>query len=71
MSTSLVDNTARYLSPAEAAELLGVKRETIYRHIRRGKLPAVRLGRSLRIPEAELRTTLEAARTGPTGEAAT
>ena len=69
MSTSLVENAPRYLSPAEAAELFGVKRETIYRQLRRGAWPAVRVGGSVRIPEAELRATLEATRTGPSGKA--
>jgi excisionase family DNA binding protein len=50
MSTNLVENELRYLSPAEAAELLGVKRETICRHIRGGTLPAVRVGGAIRIP---------------------
>lgn len=71
MSINLVEKAPRYLSPGEAAELVGVQRETIYRHVRRGILPAVRLGRSIRIPEAELRATLEATHTGPTGQAAT
>lgn len=71
MSTRLVENMTRYLSPAEAAELFGVKRETIYRHIRRGLLPAVRLGGSIRIPADALTAALEGTRTGPTGKAAT
>jgi excisionase family DNA binding protein len=60
-----VENAPRYLCLAEAAELVGVKRATIYRQIRRGALPAARVGGSIRIPEAELRATLEATRTGP------
>ena len=70
MSTSLVEKAPRYLSPGEAAELVGVQRETIYRHVRR-LLPAVRLGRSIRIPEGELRATLDATHTGPTGKPGT
>ena len=69
MSASLVENAPQYPSPAEAAELFGVKRETIYRQLRRGAWPAVRVGGSVRIPEAELRATLEATRTGPSGKA--
>lgn len=69
MSASLVENAPQYPSPAEAAELFGVKRETIYRQIRRGAWPAVRVGGSVRIPEAELRATVEGTRTGPSGKA--
>jgi excisionase family DNA binding protein len=57
--------------PPEAAELFGVKRETIYRHVRRGTLPAVRLGGLVRIPADALDAALEASRTGPTGKVAT
>jgi excisionase family DNA binding protein len=71
MSTNVVENAPRYLSPAEAAELFGVQQETIYRHVRHGLLPAVRLGGSIRIPADELGATLEGTRTGPDGKAAT
>ena len=37
------------LSPKEAAERLGVHRETIYRLCARGLLPHVRVGASLRV----------------------
>lgn len=49
----------------------GVKRETIYRYVRSGKLPAVRLGGLVRTPADALTATLEGTRTGPTGKAAT
>lgn len=46
------------LTPAEVARRLGVSRNTIYKRIHLGEIPAVRLasgGRGLlRIPEAEL-----------------
>jgi excisionase family DNA binding protein len=37
------------VSPREAARVLGVNRETIYRMIARGELRAVRVGSALRI----------------------
>jgi len=40
---------ARLVSPREAAALLGVNRETIYRLCSRGDLPHVRIGSVLRI----------------------
>ena len=46
-------------SPAEAAEALGVTRQHIYHLIERGAIRAVKLGRSARIPRAELERLLE------------
>lgn len=39
----------------EAAELVGLGRSKIYELIREGEIPIIRIGRSLRIPAAELR----------------
>ena len=41
--------SGKLLSPRQAAELLGVNRETIYRLCARGALPFVRIGSILRI----------------------
>lgn len=38
-------NEKRAFSPEEIARLVGVSKMTVYREIRRGKLPAVQLGR--------------------------
>ena len=43
-----------YLSPDEASVVLGVGRVTIYRLIRSGALPSVRLGRLIKVPTAQL-----------------
>jgi excisionase family DNA binding protein len=46
---------SEYITPKEAAGLLKVDRQTIYRMIREGRLPAERLGkRGLRIPRGDL-----------------
>lgn len=45
---------ARYLTVAECAELLGVEHKTVRRLIDRGELPALRVGRVLRIDPADL-----------------
>jgi excisionase family DNA binding protein len=37
------------LTPADAAQLANVSRDTIYREIARGELPALRAGHQLRI----------------------
>ena len=44
---------AEYQSVAEIAECVGVDQRTIRRLIKTGGLPAVRLGRSMRIPHSE------------------
>ena len=41
--------SARLVSPREAAALLGVNRETIYRLCSRGELPHFRVGSVLRV----------------------
>lgn len=43
-----------YLSIAETANLLRVSQATIRRAIRHGDLPAVRLGRVIRVPRSAL-----------------
>jgi excisionase family DNA binding protein len=54
--------TAELLTPLEVAELLRVNISTVYRRIREGTLPAVRLGYApqdpLRIPADELHAQL-------------
>jgi len=47
------------LSPADAARLAQVSRDTIYREIERGALPARHVGRQLRIDPADFRDYLE------------
>ena len=44
----------RMLTPSEVAARLRVDRETVYRHIRDGRLRAARIGRSYRVDEAVL-----------------
>ncbi len=42
----------RFLTVAEVADLMRVSAMTVYRMVQSGDLPAVRFGRSYRIPEA-------------------
>ena len=44
----------RLLSVAEAADLLGLPRLTVYRLVHAGDLPSIRFGPVYRIPEAAL-----------------
>jgi len=46
-------------SVTEAAEMLGVSRDTVYRLIARGEIPARRLGRRLVIPVIALERLLD------------
>lgn len=49
-------------SPAEAAEALGLSRATVHNLIRAGEIASTKIGRSRRIPAAELqRIALEGA----------
>lgn len=42
----------RFLTVAEVAELMRVSKMTVYRLVHSGELPAVRFGRSFRVPES-------------------
>ncbi|RPF27429.1 MULTISPECIES: helix-turn-helix domain-containing protein [Georgenia] len=42
----------RFLTVAEVAELMRVSKMTVYRMVHAGELPAVRMGRSFRVPQA-------------------
>lgn len=45
--------------PAEAFAAIGVSRSTGYALLRSGAIPSVRLGRSVRVPVAELRSWVQ------------
>lgn len=49
----------RFMTVNEVAELLRVSRMTVYRMVHAGELPAVRFGRSYRVPEAAVQQLLE------------
>ena len=51
--------TERLLTAGEVADTLRVSTMTIYRLIRRGELPAVRVGRNYRVRAADLDRYLE------------
>lgn len=53
------------LTAAEVADQLRVSTMTIYRLIRRGELPAVRVGRNYRVRETDLDAYLAAQTVGP------
>lgn len=51
---------AQLLTAGEVADLLRVSTMTVYRLIRGGELPAVRVGRSYRVRSVDLDSYLEA-----------
>ena len=55
-------NNDSLLTPEQVAEILQVHVLTVYSYIRRGNLPAVRLGRSYRVVPEDLVSFIEANR---------
>ncbi|MBD7956084.1 helix-turn-helix domain-containing protein [Microbacterium sp. Sa4CUA7] len=49
----------RFLTVAEVADLMRVSKMTVYRLVHAGELPAVRFGRSYRVPESAVRDALQ------------
>ena len=47
--------SARFLTIFEAATILRVSKQTVYRLVRAGDIEAIRVGRSFRIPERAVR----------------
>ena len=56
MANDLSD--VRFLTVAEVAEMMRVSNMTVYRLVHSGDLPAVRFGRSFRIPESAVVTAI-------------
>ncbi|MGO9197079.1 MAG: helix-turn-helix domain-containing protein [Acidimicrobiales bacterium] len=55
----------RWMSTAEVAQYLGVNTRTLYRMIDEGDLPAYKLGRVIRLQEADVVAFVERARIPP------
>jgi len=49
----------RFLTVAEVAEMMRVSSMTVYRLVHAGELPAVRFGRSYRIPESAVAAVVQ------------
>ncbi|MFB9905189.1 helix-turn-helix domain-containing protein [Allokutzneria oryzae] len=49
----------QFLTVAEVADIMRVSKMTVYRLVHSGELPAVRVGRSFRVPENEVHAYLE------------
>jgi putative molybdopterin biosynthesis protein len=60
MSQTLTpEDTGTMLSPADVARLANVSRKTVYREVGRGALPALHIGRQLRIDPADFARYLD------------
>jgi len=49
----------RFLTVAEVAELMRVSKMTVYRLVHSGDLPAVRFGRSYRVPQSAVTAAMQ------------
>lgn len=49
----------RFLTVAEVADMMRVSTMTVYRMVHAGDLPAIRFGRSFRIPESAVAKAIE------------
>ena len=52
-------SAVRFLTVAEVAEMMRVSNMTVYRLVHSGDLPAIRFGRSFRIPESAVETLIQ------------
>ena len=51
----------RFLTVSEVADVMRVSKMTVYRLVHSGELPAVRFGRSYRVPESAVQQVLNSA----------
>jgi excisionase family DNA binding protein len=52
-------SSVQFLTVAEVAKMMRVSKMTVYRLVHSGDLPAVRVGKSFRVPEQDVHTYLE------------
>ncbi len=50
----------RFMTVAEVADLMRVSKMTVYRLIQKGDIPAIRVGKSFRVPEVAVRQLIDA-----------
>ncbi|MBC7441002.1 MAG: helix-turn-helix domain-containing protein [Ramlibacter sp.] len=49
----------RFLTVAEVADMMRVSKMTVYRLVHSGELPAIRFGRSFRVPQSAVAAAIE------------
>ena len=57
MAQGLAD--VRFLTVSEVADMMRVSNMTVYRLVHSGELPAIRFGRSFRIPETAVHAVIQ------------
>jgi len=62
-----VMKTDQFYTVKTLAEKLAIRPITVYRMVDQGKLPAVRIGKSIRFRPADIDAFLETVRVGPAG----
>ena len=50
----------RFMTVTEVADILRVSKMTVYRLIHSGEMPAIRVGKSFRVPEAAVAQRIQA-----------
>lgn len=60
-----MEDQIRWMSTRESAERLGITLRTLYRFIDEGQIPAYKLGRVIRLKQADVDAFIEAARIAP------
>lgn len=50
----------RFMTVAEVADLMRVSKMTVYRLIQKGDIPAIRVGKSFRVPQVAVRQLIDA-----------
>src|SRR5690606_41396285 len=58
---SVTPGEVQFLTVAEVAAMMRVSKMTVYRLVHSGELPAVRVGKSFRVPEKAVHSYLESA----------
>jgi excisionase family DNA binding protein len=61
MSAEQNFSNAKFLTVAEVAQVMRVSKMTVYRLVHAGDMPAVRFGRSYRVPESAVEQYLKGA----------
>ena len=55
-----VESRPQFVTVAEVAQLMRVSKMTVYRMIHSGELPAMRVGKSFRVPQAAVNQMIDA-----------
>ena len=59
MLEDIIEGMPNYYTLKQVADILGVNRQTLYNHIRRGTFSAVKFGKEYRITEDQLKDILK------------